>query len=335
MNRALDRCRTVFCVLGAYFAQTAMLRCEQPPSGELAAEAVAGVQDQLSKLPFPTLGGTQYWNDERVIGGWRIQQNVLTGHYRLLDAADHRQIWGDLEVCERQLDAALEAGDVTPPDGEVVVVLHGLGSGRWAMRSLVNHLRKSGFEVVDVGYSTTSGRVADHATTLAHVIEGLPHAPKLHFVAHSLGNLVVRRYLADQVNAAPSKKLDGRVGRMVMLAPPNQGSARATFWSENKWFTNALGPAVEEMGPGWKDLEPTLAAPPGEFGIIAGGLGNPSGFNITIDGDDDGTLAVDETRLDGAKELIVVPCMHSLLVYRQDVMDFTTHFLRHGRFREE
>ncbi len=335
MSTVLQRFWAMACIFVGCLGQPVAARGDEPTAGDLAAEVVAEAQGNLSKLPFSTLGGMQYWNDERVLGGWRIQRNVLTGHHRLLDDADQRQAWGDLESCRKRLDGALAAGDVTAPSGEVVVVLHGLGSGRWAMRSLVSHLRTAGFKVVDVGYSTTSGRVADHAATLAQVIDGLPQAERLHFVAHSLGNLVVRHYLADQVNASPTKELDPRIGRMVMLAPPNQGSARASFWSDSKLFINTLGPAVKELGPGWKELEPKLATPPGEFGIIAGGLGNQHGFNLTIDGDDDGTLAVEETRLEGANELTVVPCTHSLLVFRDDVMDLTTHFLRHGRFQEE
>jgi hypothetical protein len=306
----------------------ASARADEPPAIDLAAEVMRAAQDQLPNQPFRVLGGAQYWNDVQILGGWRIQRNVLTGHHRLLDNADLRQCWGDLSACQTQLKAARAAGRAIPARGEVVVVLHGLASGRWAMRPLGDHLRNAGFEVVDVGYSTTSGRVADHAATLARVIQGLPEAESLHFVAHSLGNLVVRRYLADEAGAPRKKKPKPRLGRMVMLAPPNQGSAKALSWSEN-----AL--VVKEMGPGWKELEPRLATPSFEFAIIAGGLGDEQGLNPSILGDDDGTLAVEETRLAGAKEHLVVPSPHSLLVYREDVLNFTTNFLRHGRCAEE
>jgi pimeloyl-ACP methyl ester carboxylesterase len=293
----------------------------------LGDELAARVLEVAAKTPaMPTFGGLQYWNDVRVTGEWRIQRNVLTGHYRLLDDDDHRQAWGTFEECDEQLEKAVAEGDATPARGEVVVVLHGLGSGRWAMHSLTKHLRDQGFTVIEFGYSTTSGGVAEHAAALAKVLADQTGAEKIHFVAHSLGNLVVRHYLADHAESP-----DPRVGRMVMLAPPNQGAAAAKTWARSKAMTRTLGPVLKELGPDWKTLAPKLATPT-EFAIIAGGMGNDYGFNVVLDGDDDGTVRVEETRLEGATESLVVPSLHSLIVYRDDVFAATTNFLRHGSF---
>jgi pimeloyl-ACP methyl ester carboxylesterase len=302
-----------------------LVRADDSLGEELAARAI----EIASKTPaMPTFGGLQYWNDVRVVGAWRIQRNVLTGHYRLLDGDDHRQAWGTFEECDTKLQKAVDAGDATPARGEVVVVLHGLGSGRWAMHSLTKHLREEGFTVIEFGYSTTSGGVAEHAAALAKVLEGQTGVEKIHFVAHSLGNLVVRHYLADQAETP-----DERIGRMVMLAPPNQGAAAAKTWARSKAMTRTLGPVLEELGPDWDTLAPKLATPQ-EFAIIAGGLGNSYGFNVVLDGDDDGTVRLEETQLDGAKENLVVPSLHSLIVYRDDVFLATTNFLRHGSFEK-
>lgn len=315
--------------LGLFFsvcaASTPALQGEEPSLDDSAAQLLGGATDQLPNVPLRTFGGLQYWNDERVVGEWRIQRNVLSGHHRLIDSDEHRQAWGDFDACERRLQLACEAGDAVPVRGEVVVVLHGLGSGRWATRTLCEHLRVEGFQVVSVGYSTTSGHVADHAATLAKVIEGLPDAEKIHFVAHSLGNIVVRHYLADHA--------DRRLGRMVMLAPPNHGSSRACTWAQSMVVVKTLGPVVKELGPDWQQLEPKLATPR-EFGVIAGGLGNDHGYNLVVEGDDDGTLSIEETKLDGAADFLVVPSLHSLILARDDVQAATTRFLRHGRFQE-
>ena len=82
----------------------------------------------MAQTPFPlnvkvpTLGGKQFWSDVLVQKGWRIQQNVFTGHHRLLDAGDQRQAWGEYEKCL----ARLRKARLTPHRGQVVVVLHGL-----------------------------------------------------------------------------------------------------------------------------------------------------------------------------------------------------------------
>ena len=54
-------------------------------------------------FPTATLGGTQFWSDELVFRDWRIQRNVLSGHYRLLDDRDFRMAWGTLDQCRARL----------------------------------------------------------------------------------------------------------------------------------------------------------------------------------------------------------------------------------------
>jgi hypothetical protein len=40
---------------------------------------------------FPTLGGAVFWTEVKSKNGWRLQQNDVTGHYRILDCHDWRQ----------------------------------------------------------------------------------------------------------------------------------------------------------------------------------------------------------------------------------------------------
>ena len=85
-------------------------------------------------------------------------------------------------------------------------------------------LERQGYRVVNWGYSSYTDSVPALGEALARDVErDLGGAPRVHFVGHSLGNVIVRWMLA---NDAP-----GRVGRVVMLAPPNQGSAAADRWS--------------------------------------------------------------------------------------------------------
>ena len=51
-----------------------------------------------------TLGGRQFWGDVLFFHDWRIQQNVLTHHYRLLDGKDYHHADGTLEKCKAALE---------------------------------------------------------------------------------------------------------------------------------------------------------------------------------------------------------------------------------------
>ena len=76
------------------------------------------------QIDFQTLGGRQFWGDVKFFQGYRIQQNVFTKHYRLLDSNDVRRMWGSLEECEAQLRQIAVEKNLKPMSGKAVVLIH-------------------------------------------------------------------------------------------------------------------------------------------------------------------------------------------------------------------
>jgi hypothetical protein len=170
-------------------------------------------------IPSPTLGGLQTWTDELVFRDWRIQRQSITGHYRLLDDRNHRRAWGTFDQCRARLDELKQQLELPPVRGTVVLVLHGLIRSRNSMTPMVEALRdasKTGqapgihapepvpfsernvWTVMNVSYASTRDGIDGHAESLGRVVDNLdPEVTEIHFVAHSLGNLVLRRYLFD------------------------------------------------------------------------------------------------------------------------------------------
>ena len=52
----------------------------------------------MPNLELPTLGGHVFWNNLAEVKGWRLQQNIFTGHCRVLDPDDVRRAWGGEEA---------------------------------------------------------------------------------------------------------------------------------------------------------------------------------------------------------------------------------------------
>lgn len=48
----------------------------------------------LPNIPFPTMGGKIFWDTLAEYGGWRVQQNEITKHCRVLDPKNIRRAWG-------------------------------------------------------------------------------------------------------------------------------------------------------------------------------------------------------------------------------------------------
>lgn len=318
-----SRCLLGLLATGCLLATVGLAGAQSPPLPAAPAAAL---------LPVPTLGGKQFWTDELLFRDWRIQHNVLNDQFRLLDGDNWSHAVGTLDECRAVLEKIKLDRRLAPVRGPAVLVLHGLGRDRAMMEPLCRHLREnSSFQVFSFGYASTQAGVARHARALGRVVEGLEGVSELNFVGHSMGNLVVRHYLADRRSLPPGHARPP-VGRMVMLGPPNHGSEVASSLGQSDWFVTATGRAGLELGARWSELEPHLAVPSCPFGIIAGGLGTAEGFNPLLAGDDDGLVTVASARLNGAADFVRVPVLHTHLPRDGKVLEYTLRFLESGCF---
>jgi triacylglycerol lipase len=217
--------------------------------------------------------------------------------------------------------------------GKAVVLVHGLAAPRWSMKSMASYLRKhGGYQTFVVEYASLRSTIDDAAFGLANVINNLEGVEEVHLIGHSMGNIVIRRYLAGEDTRQNRWRPDRRIGRVVMISPPNHGSITATQLSDTSVFKTVFGASGVQLGKDWKDLEPRLATPAGEFGIIAGGYGNRVGISFLVPGDDDGRISVDEARLSGASDFLVVGAVHEFIIFDRRVYEYSHRFLKSGYF---
>ncbi|HWA98319.1 MAG TPA: alpha/beta hydrolase [Pirellulales bacterium] len=290
-----------------------------------------------SRVTRQTFGGAQLWADELVYGHWRIQRSALSGNYRLLDSNECRRACGSFEDCQQALDAAKVSESLSSGHRRVIVLLHGLWGWRQHMGPMHRYLqRRLDADVISVGYPSSRGDLNSHAASLAKVIDHLQGVEQLDFVAHSMGNVVLRCWL---MNEYESQRADRpQIGRIVMLGPPNNGSAAARFWHGGPASRLAIlvaGRSARQLGPGWSTVVDRLATPACEFGVIAGGLNDDEGFSPRLPGDDDGVVEVETTRLAGARDFLLLPVWHPLMMMHPQVQESTLRFLEQGCFISE
>jgi pimeloyl-ACP methyl ester carboxylesterase len=311
-------------------------------SGRLAGQE----PDSPGPMPMPTLGGKQFWADELFFHQWRIQRHVSTGHYRLLDEHDLRYASGTYHDCRAALEQIKRQQHLPRMSGKAVVVLHGLVRSRASMEPLCRFLREQGgYTIFNVEYPSTRDDIAEHARSLRHIIDHLDGIEEINFVAHSMGNIVVRHYLGDLARQEPWKQPPNslaadrravtRFHRFVMLSPPNQGALLAEMFSNNVVFQQIMGDSGQQLGRDWPDLEKRLATPAFEFGIITGGKGSEKGYNPLLPGDNDGVISVETAKLAGARDFAVLPVLHSFVMDNDRVQEYVLRFLRHGHFVSE
>ena len=220
-----------------------------------------------------------------------------------------------------------------PPEIEqrnYVVLLHGLGRTRWSMKGLERALAAEGYRVINVSYPSTRFCIEDVAGhCLGDLLQQRASDPtaKIHFVTHSLGGIVLRQYLHEH-------KLEN-LGRVVMLAPPNQGSELADRFHHSIVHRFLTGPAGLELGTGPCSLPNRLGRAAFEVGIIAGDRSVNPWFSTWIPGPDDGKVSVRRARLEGMKDFLVVHHSHTWMMWRRDVVGQVARFLRRGSFEQK
>src|SRR5262249_44613801 len=228
-----------------------------------------------------------------------------------------------------KLDEIRRLRKLPPMSGEAVILVHGIIRSSKSMEGMRLYLEEhgEGLEAFGFTYPSTRIGIAEAAENLHSVIESLARVEKIHIVAHSMGGLVTRAYLAEHA--------DPRIGRIVMIATPNQGAHLADRFAKNGLYRVLLGPAGQQLTRHPDGFAAGLPIPSAEFGIIAGGRGTPEGYNPLIPGEDDGTVSIESTRLSGAADFIVGDGIHSLLTSSEKAQDCALRFLQEGRFRKE
>lgn len=292
----------------------------------------ASAREPNWNLPLPTAGGTQLWTDHLYRGGYRLQQNALSGHWRLLDAQDIRRAWGTRQQCEIEFDRLQPAADTeTPP--HLILLLHGLLRTRHSMKPLEAALVAAGYPgAIRFSYASTRNSIGDSAIALREMLEHVPAATSFSFVGHSMGNIVVRHLIADLQRDQDPRQILSRCQSMVMLGPPNQGAALARRLAPTGLYGWLTGRGGLQLGPRWDEFEQHLGTPPFPFAIIAGDVSDTAiPQNPLAAGTGDFVVTVEEADLPGRVWLRTVPVLHSFLMSDPAVLRLTVQFIDEHR----
>lgn len=279
-------------------------------------------------LQFKTLGGKQFWTDIRVQGDWRIQRNHYTNHCRVLDGKNVRRAWGSYDQCQERFDTLVQDGTIRPYKQKIIVLLHGVIRTKNSLEPLGKYLRdRQAADVISWSYASTRQTISQHAEKFNELISYFPKDAEIQLVGHSMGNIIVRRFLKTHT--------DQRIKRMVMLAPPNQGSSFGRAVNDNILFESIWGISGQELANGFDDLELQLATPDFEFGILAGVMRSNLVRNPLLDGPNDLVVTVEESKLAGAHDFRTVNSTHTRIMNQHETLQYVHRFLKSGYFESE
>lgn len=208
-----------------------------------------------------------------------------------------------------------------------VVLLHGISRTSRSFRKMQAAVRHAGFATLNIGYASRQKALQALAEDIHPAIArfGDEIEGPMHFVCHSMGGLLARVYI--------SRYRPRRLGRVVMIGTPNGGSEIADRLKKLVAYRAYFGPAGQQLVTR-RDAALTAILPAVDYpvGIIAG---NRSIYPISsafLPKPHDGRVSVENTKLDGMVDHLVVGASHPWLVRNDDVIAQTIAFLRDGRF---
>lgn len=211
---------------------------------------------------------------------------------------------------------------------ECVILLHGLARTSASMETMAEALEDAGFVAVNIDYPSREHPIEELAPMA--VGEGLAGCAaadahdKTHFVTHSLGGILVRKYLKDNEIST--------LGRVVMLGPPNQGSKAADELIDLPGMEWIHGPAGKQLGKGEQSVPLMLGPANFELGVIAGTRTIDPITSAVLDDPDDGRVSVEDTKLEGMQDFVVVEHSHAFMMRLDLPIELTIRFLKTGRF---
>ena len=196
------------------------------------------------------------------------------------------------------------------------------------MEPMARALEERGFHVANVDYASRDHPIEFLAPmavgTGIRECESKGELNAVHFVTHSLGGILVRYYFADN-------DLD-LMGRVVMLAPPNQGSNAADALRDLPGYEWLNGPVGNQLGKGEKSVPLRLGTPDFEFAVVAGDRTIDPVTSAVLENPDDGRVSVSDTRLDGMRDFRVVGSSHAFIMQKDEVFTLVNNFLKFGSF---
>lgn len=208
------------------------------------------------------------------------------------------------------------------------MLLHGLARTGNSMHSLQNYLSEQGYHALNIDYPSRKIDIAECAKLIrAQVVFEIPANEKVHFITHSMGGIIVR-YIQKN-DPLPN------LGRVVMLSPPNQGSEIVDRIGDFSFFKWINGPSGNQLGTDSGSVPKNLGKVSFELGVITGDRSINWINSILIPGNDDGKVSVENAKVEGMSDFLVIHVSHPFIMKNKIVMNQCVYFIRNGKFRKD
>jgi triacylglycerol lipase len=211
---------------------------------------------------------------------------------------------------------------------ESVILLHGLLRTSRSMKKIEEQLSFHGYNTLNINYKSRKHTIEELANTVVHdAIQEVQwlHPKKIHLITHSMGGILVRYYFSQHERPE-------NLGKIIMICPPNQGSEIVDKLRNIPGFDKVTGPAGKQLGTEKDSIVYSLGEVDYKLGIIMGNKSTNPLFSMLIPGKDDGKVSVENAKVKGMGDFLVLPRSHLLMMRSNKAIQQILYFLEHGQF---
>ncbi|CAH0524394.1 esterase/lipase family protein [Vibrio hippocampi] len=201
-----------------------------------------------------------------------------------------------------------------------IIILHGLYMHGIVMRPLSQNIRELGYTTQIVTYNTLA---INEEKLFASIDHALSRSSTNVLVGHSLGGIVIKHYLTSR------KPCVQTISHVVTIGSPLQGASVV-----ERVEKLGLGALLGNSGSFGLKAHQDIWQHPQKLGSIAGDI--PVGVRPLLmmsRSESDGTVTVEETRIEGMTDHIVTQQTHTSLIYSRFVSQQIDHFIRYDGFK--
>lgn len=230
-----------------------------------------------------------------------------------------------MRILTTLMTLAIVSTQAVASSNECVFMLHGIARDKHHMQPLADYL-SSEYTVINVSYPSTSETLEQLIERLNNeVAEKTIGCTKVHLVGYSMGGILVRAIAASNSQIP--------LGRVVQLAPPNNGSEVADFFKNFAPYKWIFGPAGQQLTTDNAMTQDLIGAVNYELGVIAGvGTIDPISSYLIIKEPNDGKVSVKSTMVKGMQDHIIIKGSHFFFPSNKQAQEQTMQFLQTGKF---
>ena len=231
---------------------------------------------------------------------------------------------------QRNNSSSVSSSASVSSKGDYVVLVHGILSSHKELKKIKKDLLGRGYNAISINYPSSDYPLEELTEIVYKKIQKKINKnknknKKIHFVAHSMGGLILRMLLY--------KYKIPNLGRVIHIATPNKGSELADALKDQWGYKKIYGPAGQQLITDQSKIKHLLGKVFYELGIIAGtqSLDLYSSHKI-IPGIDDGHVSVESTKVKGMKDHTLVHSSHLFISKNKKTREQVINFLEEGFF---